>query len=168
MVTLPSLRKLIENPANATILAFLADRGLIELPPDPQSPKTAAVEADLSPDEEVSPFDEGGILFIRRYGHAVPAGAKFSFRLFHAFIHAESCEIFAVQWGRLTIVVRYDAEREGLDDHDGLRNLQTLDGPIDARALGPGWALAEVFVDDIDEALQFAWEAADARAVRAR
>jgi hypothetical protein len=93
---------------------------------------------------------------------------KFSFGLIHAFIHDESCEIFAVHWGRLTILVRYDAERSDLDDRDGLRNLLTLDGPLDARAVGPGWALSECFDDDIDEALRFAWEAADARAAGSR
>lgn len=162
-----SISKLMNNPANESVLAYLAENRLIKLPPVPRNHKTAVLEADLWPDDEVSPFDEGGIVFIHDYGHAVPFRAKYSFDLIHAFIHDESGEIFAVHWGRLTIVLRYDAARADFDDHDDLRATHTLDGPIDARALGPGWALAERFVDDIDEALQFAWEAADARAAGA-
>lgn len=159
-----SINRLMDNPANDTVLSLLADRGLLKLPPAPQPHKTAVQEANLWPDEEVSPFDEGGILFIHDYGHAVPPRLKFSFGLIHAFIHDGSGEIFAVHWGRLTIVVRYDGERSGLDDHEGLRRLETLDGLVDVRALGAGWALGECFGDELDVALRCAWEAAEVRA----
>lgn len=157
--------QLTNNPANRAILAHLADRGLIELPPVPQPHHPAVLQGALwYGGEEVSPFDEGGIEFIHDYGHAVPARVKQSFTLVHAFVHDETGEIFAVHWGRLTIAVRYDATRTDFVDHDGLRIGETLDGHIDAHALGPGWALGECFGDGLDEALRFAWEAADARA----
>jgi hypothetical protein len=127
--------------------------GLVSVPP-----------RRVRPGREVHPLDEGGSLFFHRYASEVPDRAKYSIDLANVLVHDQTGELFAVHWGRLTVVVRYDADRAGFDDVPGLRTGGTLDGPVDVRGLGTGWALAECFADDLDRHLRYAWEAADARA----
>ena len=116
------------HPDNATVIALL----------DLRAP------ASLETGGEASPFDEGARIF-HRYAAGVPRSARWAASIHQLLVHEESARVFAFHRGRLTIALRAELE----PDRDELRTGETLDGPVDLRALGPGWML---FRDDDEDA----------------
>ncbi|HEU4537884.1 MAG TPA: hypothetical protein VFS00_27380 [Polyangiaceae bacterium] len=115
----------------------------------------------FAPGDEVSPFDEGGMIFLHQYARHLPPEAKFVLGTTNVLAHPRSGRIFACHWGRFTIAVRCDFERAGLASTDRLRIAETLDGRVDIRCLGAEWALLQaVGGDDEEEALGWAYELA--------
>ncbi len=119
-------RAIAAHPDNETVLA------LLEL----DAPARLEIGGDASP------FDEGGRIF-HRHAARVPRSARWAASTYQLLVHERSARIFAFHRGRLTIALRAEVE----PDRDELRVGETIDGPVDLRARGPGGML---FHDDED------------------
>jgi hypothetical protein len=91
-------------------------------------------------DTDGSPFDEGGQIFFHRYGRLIPAAARCNLEICSLMAHERTARVFALHQGRRTVALRPDFSRGSLDLCRPLRG-ETLDGPVDLTALGPGWVL---------------------------
>lgn len=146
-----TLDEIFANSDNGPLLAFL---GLA-------SPSDVRY---VAPGDQVSPFDEGGVLFFDDWAAAIPAGAKMTIDISNVLVHERTAQIFACHQGRLTVFFRCDFARTGVTSRDSHRVGETLDGGIDIRALGPAWALLHAFCDDIEQQLSWAHDLAGTRA----
>jgi hypothetical protein len=91
-------------------------------------------------------FDEGGKLFFVKWGAGIPPEATCSAGILNLMAHEQTARIFALHTGRLTVAVR----RPGAGPCVG----ETMDGSVDLRGLGPGWALFDP--EDEEETLAHA------------
>lgn len=141
-VSSQTLADLVAQPDNAPVLRHLGVRSASD-------PVRFVAEA------EASPYDEGGQIFFEEYGRGLPARARCMLSHYCLFVHPRTARIFALHQGRFTVALRADFARCGVGDAEHLRVGVTLDGDVDLRALGPGWALFRD--DDEDAEAQFAW-----------
>jgi hypothetical protein len=96
------------------------------------------------------PLDEGGVIFFRDYARLLPNGARCSLRYHNVLAHEETARIFALHWGRFTFALRWGVAPGEPDASDRLLRGETLDGTVDLRPLGPGWALWSAASDDAE------------------
>lgn len=127
-----SLETIQAHPANQPLLAFFQATGDVPY---------------FRPGEEVSPFDEGGQIFFA-LARNLPDDAKVILGIRNLLVHPTTGRIFAFHQGRLTIVIRFDPKELDGEDPDELRVGDTMDGSVDFRWLGPGWALIEALGED--------------------
>jgi hypothetical protein len=116
-----TLEAIFAHPDNAAVLRYVGLR--------PEDVRHFAAGTDGSP------FDEGGQIFFHRYGRLIPAPARCTLERWNLMVHERTARIFALHEGRFTIALR--------DGASGRLQAETLDGHVDLRALGPGWALLD-------------------------
>ncbi|MEZ4380642.1 MAG: hypothetical protein R3A79_04815 [Nannocystaceae bacterium] len=115
----------------------------------------------LRPGSDGCGYDEGAAVFFWRWGERIPDEAKFDLGYSHLMIRPETARIFAAQEGRFTFLIRPDwslldlspCPRCGALDCDRRRRGATLDGDVDAAALGRAWALLSRIADEDEDAL---------------
>lgn len=112
-----TLAALFAHPDNASVLKHFAVK-----------PATDFVTPAMP-----SGFDEGGKLFFVTWGAGIAPEATCSAGVLNLMAHEQTARIFALHTGRLTVAVR----RPGAGPCVG----GTMDGWVDLRGLGPGWAL---------------------------
>lgn len=127
-----SLETIRNHPANQPLLGFFGEK-----------PETLYFQ----PGDEVSPFDEGGQIFFS-LARNLPDDAKVILGIRNLLVHPTTGRIFAFHQGRLTIVIRFDPKELDGEDPDELRVGDTMDGYVDFRWLGPGWALIEALGEE--------------------
>ena len=102
-------------------------------------------------------FDEGGRIFFRKYGKNLPDDVKFTLGIHNLMVNTENGLVFAAHYGRCTFLVRGGLTKMGAHDSDRLRYGETLDGFVDARSLGPDWAILNWFCEEEEQCLNEAY-----------
>ena len=102
-------------------------------------------------------FDEGGRIFFRKYGKNLPDEVKLTLGIHNLMVNTENGLVFAAHYGRCTFFVRCGLTKAGAPDSDRLRYGETLDGFVDARSLGPDWAILNWFCEEEEQYLEGAY-----------
>jgi hypothetical protein len=102
-------------------------------------------------------FDEGGRIFFRKYGKNLPDEVKLTLGVHNLMVNTENGLVFAAHYGRCTFLVRCGLTKIGAQDSDRLRSVETLDGFVDARSLGPDWAILNCFCEEEEQYLEGAY-----------
>lgn len=102
-------------------------------------------------------FDEGGRIFFRKYGKNLPDEVKFTLGIHNLMVNTENGLVFAAHYGRCTFFVRCGLTKMGAHDSERLRCGETLDGFVDARSLGPDWAILNWFCEEEEQYLEGAY-----------
>jgi hypothetical protein len=140
-----SLKKILGNADNRAVFNFLKI--------DPEC------ENDLKNAEDISGFDEGGIVFFEDFAGDLPIDCKWILGgMNNILVNPETGEIFAFQYGRFTFAFRCDFHRNNIKDPGPFQTGETLDARVDLRVLGPCWALLNKFHEDEAEQLNWTYE----------
>ena len=130
-----TIEKIIKNQKNQTIVKFL----------------NLTIDKHIKSADEVSRWDEGGILFFEKYAKKLPDETKQIVGIHNVLINETSGEIFAFHFGRGTFVFKPDFESKNLKNSDHLRIGNTVDAQVDFRQLGHEWALLDRIADEDDD-----------------
>ncbi len=137
------IKKVLDNPNNARILSFLS----IDLNGN----------IHLSNGNEISGYDEGGIIFFREYAKDLPSETKYLIDGNNVLINKNNGLIFGCHFGRFTFIFRCDFEINNIENSDKQRMGYTLDDWIDVKLLGEDWALLNNFYKDESQQLQLSY-----------
>ena len=139
------LKKISGHPDNRLAFAFMK--------------LDVATENQLKSGEDISGFDEGGVVFFEEYAVDLPADCKWILGGIHnILVNPETGQIFAFQYGRFTFAFRCDFQRSNINDPAPFQTGETLDARVDITSLGPCWALLNKFHDEEPEQLKWAYE----------
>ena len=139
------LQKILAQPDNQPAFAFMK--------PD------AEQESKLNSGENISGFDEGGVVFFEEYAADLPVDCKWILGGIHnILVNPETGQIFAFQCGRFTFAFRCDFQRSNINNCTPFQTSETLDARVDITALGPCWALLNKFNEDEQEQLKWAYQ----------
>ncbi len=117
------------HPLNAPVFTWL---GL-----DPAAPLRLIAWADSQTGFE----PEGATALLDELAGGLPDGAKAAFSVHHGLVHPDTGVIFGLLHGRYTFLVRCPTPNAHL-------TTSTLDGEVDARALGEPWTFFDPEDDD--------------------
>jgi hypothetical protein len=135
--------RMLRLPQNQEILRFL------QIAPDTNWKLRPWPQADYG-------FDEGGRIFFK-YGKNLPDELKLTLGIHNLMVNTENGLVFAAHYGRCTFFVRCGSAKLGAPDTDRLRYGETLDGFVDARSLGPDWAMLNCFCEEEEQYLEWAY-----------
>ena len=136
------LTKVLNNKDNEKVLKFLNV--------ETSEPEFHLWSAPYNEQRRI--YDEGGVIFFRKYGSLIPGYLKYTLNGENVMLNTDTGKIFAFHTGRFSIFHRCDYERTGRKNTDTDRKVITLDDMIDIRELGENWS--HLFGD---EAKQLLW-----------
>lgn len=114
---------------------------------------------DYESGNNVSGFDEGGVIFFSDYADLLPGETKIIInRYCNALANPTNGEIFAFHFGRFSFAFKCDFKRAKIDDVSRMQIGYTLDDLVDISCLGQEWCLLNWFCDDEPQQLLWAYE----------